>query len=149
MMKDRTGSTSIIAVAVQLHTFAMKKLFVTLPCLVLAFLTHAQEPVLIGGGSTRPQPVMGYSQPYKVVIKQPRLRQSKPGCIMVASTLATGCDKGYRRTVAQASCWPAYPTSTGFGCYKSYQNSYRASPTVIYFGGGEAAARGYSFRHRR
>ena len=149
MLKDQTGSTSIHLVAVQLQTFAMKKIFLALPCLTVAFLTHAQEPVLIGGGSTRPQPVMGYSQPYKIIIKQPVLRQTKAGCVMVASTLAEGCDKGYRRAAAQSSCWPAYPASTGFGYYKTYQNSGCASPTVIYFGGGEAAARGYSFRHRR
>ncbi len=127
----------------------MKNTLLTLPCLALAFLTHAQEPVLIGGGSTRPQPVMGYSQPYKIIIKQPVLRQTKAGCVMVAGTLAAGCDKGYRRAVGRSSGWTAYPASTGSGYYKTYQNSGCASPTVIYFGGGEAAARGYSFRHRR
>lgn len=104
---------------------------------------HAQEPVLIGGGTTRPQPVMDYTPPPAPAVPvathvRVRYEYEASSVPITSGSCAPrpACDSSY-------TTYPAYPRNSYYpaaGC---------ASPSIIYFGRGEAARRGYSFRARR
>jgi hypothetical protein len=104
----------------------------------------AQEPVLIAGGSTPPQPVMG-----------PMLAPAGPIPVSYAAPVAYVrpvqiVSGGYYSAPnviyfgGPNSCY--YNTYPG-GCYRPGCSYY--SPSVIYFGRGEACERGYAFRYPR
>jgi hypothetical protein len=113
-----------------------------------ALCVAAQEPVLIAGGSTPPTAVMGSlvsppaiqpsAYPVTVVYQQPVVYV--PAVPVVAGVVCSppnviyfgGPNSGY---------------SGGNGGY--YRPNCAYSPSVIYFGRGEAYQRGYAFRHPR
>lgn len=130
--------------AVNPHLFAMKTLLPPAALvLVLSTVTLvAQEPALIGGGSTRPQPVMDYIPPAPAIVNPPAIQHVRVRYEYEASSIPVGAlPCGTRQP-----CVSTYPSS-----YTTFPNYYSgcASPTVIYFGRGEAARRGYNFRHSR
>ena len=102
----------------------------------------AQEPVLIAGGSTPPAPVMN-----------PAVYQSVASPVTVVYQTPVV----YVPVVASAVC--SAPNVIYFGgpnsCYSGsspggyYRPDCAYSPSVIYFGRGEAWQRGYAFRHPR
>src|SRR5262245_57609976 len=116
---------------------------VSLPA--LARPSAAREPVLIAGGSTPPQPVMGAM-----------LAPAAPVPIPVA-----GAPVVYVRPVQVVSGgYYSAPNVIYFGgpnsCYyNTYPGGYYRSgcsyysPSVIYFGRGRACERGDAFRHLR
>lgn len=123
------------------------KLLLLLACLlslVSSPLVTAQEPSLIGGGSTRPQPVMDYIPPAPVVVTPPAVQHVRIRYEYEASSVPVGATT----CAVPQPCSPTYPSSS-YTMYPNYRYSGCASPTVIYFGRGEAARRGYSFRHSR
>jgi hypothetical protein len=111
-----------------------------------AFHVSAQEQVLIAGGSTPPTAVMG-SAAY-----QPA---AQPAAYPVAVVYQP--QVVYVPVVAGGAC--SAPNVIYFGgpnsCYsRDYRGGYYRpdcaySPSVIYFGRGEACQRGYAFRHPR
>jgi hypothetical protein len=105
----------------------------------------AQEPALIGGGSTRPQPVMDYVPPAPAVVNPPAVQHVRIRYEYEASSVpvsALPC------TTPRPPCASTYSYPSSYTTYPSYYQGC-ASPTVIYFGRGEAARRGYHFRHSR
>jgi hypothetical protein len=106
----------------------------------------AQDQVLIAGGSTPPTPVMG-SMAYPPAA-QPT---AYPVAVVYQPQVV------YVPVVTGGVC--AAPNVIYFGgpnsCYSSgygggyYQPGCAYSPSVIYFGRGEAYQRGYAFRHPR
>jgi len=114
-----------------------------------AFYLPAQEPVLIAGGSTPPTAVMGSVsyQPAAQPVAYPVAVVYQPPVVYVPAV----------PLVAGGAC--SAPNVIYFGgpnsCYSSgyhggyYRPDCAYSPSVIYFGRGEAYQRGYAFRHPR
>jgi hypothetical protein len=123
-----------------------------LPAMLLtissALCVAAQEPVLIAGGSTPPTAVMGSmvsppaiqpaAYPVAVVYQQPVVYV--PAVPAVAGGVCSPPNVIYFG--GPNSCY-----SIGHGSY--YRPNCAYSPSVIYFGRGEAYQRGYAFRHPR
>ncbi len=132
-------------VAVKPHLPTMKTTLVGVGLLILAsFISlHAQEPVLIGGGATRPQPVMEYTPPPAPAV--PVAQHVRIRYEYEASSVPITAGNCAPRP-AYDSSYTSYPT---YPRYSSYSAPGCAPPTVIYFGRGEAARRGYAFRSRR
>lgn len=105
----------------------------------------SQEPALIGGGSTRPQPVMDYTPPAPVVLNPPAVQHVRIRYEYEASSVPVGA---LHCATPKPPCSSTYNFPSSYATYPSYYQSC-ASPTVIYFGRGEAARRGYNFRHSR
>lgn len=135
-------------VAAQLTT-AMK-ISPVIACLLLVSvvtIAKAQEPALIGGGSTRPQPVMDYVPPAPIVVNPPAQQHVRIRYEYEASSIPLGA----------LPCEPRIPCAysdghpSAYTTHPAYPGYYQGcpSPTVIYFGRGEAARRGYNFRHTR
>jgi hypothetical protein len=119
----------------------------------------AQEPVMIAGGSAPPRAVMssGAAQPapqpaayaaVPVVYQQPVV-YVPAGPAMVNGAYAPGACAPYpaRNVVyfgGPNSCYYANGYSSSY-----YRPDCAYSPSVIYFGRGEACQRGYAFRHYR
>lgn len=125
----------------RMRTFLASAFISCLPQLLLA-----QGPVLIGGGSTHPQPVMGWHNSPRVVVTKVVFRQEvNPLNPYAVASLNCGNETPLVSQVAVASY------SSGQHCAENYRmsRSYRATSSAIYFGRGESCQRGYSFRHQR
>jgi len=119
--------------------------FIAFLALGIAVPSIAQEPVLIAGGSTPPQPVMApmlapAAAPLPIAYPAP-VAYARPvqivsgGYYSAPNVIYFG---------GPNSCY--YNTYPG-GCYRPGCSYY--SPSVIYFGRGEACERGYAFRYPR
>src|SRR5262249_12720827 len=119
----------------------------------LALNSHlqAQEPVLIAGGSTPPTPIM---------VTQPAAAVSAVPAVPVVYVPVMAPPVVYAPPVQIVSGgYVNPPTVIYFGgpnsCYNaSFYGGYcrpgcSYSPSVIYFGRGEACQRGYAFTHPR
>jgi hypothetical protein len=124
----------------------MKTIFpaVVLATIASALMSVAQEPVLIAGGPTPPTAlgVPAVSAEYAV----PVACATPVACAPVGQVvLATGYQ-------APNVVYFGGPNSL---YYNTYNRDYSrpsfsgCSPTVVYFGRGEACQRGYAFRHYR
>ena len=125
----------------------MKILLASVFISCLPHLILAQGPVLIGGGTTHPQPVMGGLGSPRVVVTKVVFRQEvNPLNPYATASLNCGTETPLVSEVAVAS----YSSSQ-----QRCADTYRFSPSlcskasVIYFGRGESCQRGYSFRHQR
>jgi hypothetical protein len=114
---------------------------------LLPQLLLGQGPVLIGGGSTHPQAVMGgHSSPRVVVTKVIFRQEVNPLNPYAAASLNCGPETPHISQVAVASYSPADPLCA---------STYRICPprhtarSVIYFGRGESCQRGYAFSRPR
>jgi hypothetical protein len=105
----------------------------------------AQEPVLIGGGSAPITPIV-VNQPAVAAPTVPVMYMPMPVAMVPAYPAACA-----QPLVYGGNCTP--PNVIYFGGPNSYYNNCRPvctySPSVIYFGRGEACQRGYAFRHPR
>lgn len=114
--------------------------------LVASVVTNsAQEPVLIGGGSTRPQPVMDYFPPTPVAVNPPALQYVRIRYDYEASSVPVGAVSS---CATPTPCGSTYSYPSSYTTYPRYHQGC-AQPSVIFFGRGEAARRGYNFRHSR
>ena len=110
-----------------------------------AFCLPAQEPVLIAGGSTPPTAVMG-SVSYQPVAYPVAVVYQPPVVYLPAVPVVAGGAYSAPNVIyfgGPNSCY----SSGHHGGY--YRPDCAYSPSVIYFGRGEACQRGYAFRHPR
>lgn len=125
----------------------MKTLIVSAFITCLAELVPAQGPVLIGGGSTHPQPVMGGHSSPRVVVTKVVFRQTvNPLNPYATASLNIGTEAPLVSEVAVATYSPWRPN-----CNDTYRftRSHYSTPSVVYFGRGESCQRGYAFRNHR
>jgi hypothetical protein len=128
-----------------------------LPAILLtiasALSLKAQEPVMIAGGSTPPTAVMSQAvaqpvaqpaaYPVTVVYQQPVV-YVPAAPVVVGGTCAPYPARNVVYFGGANSCYYANGYSGGY-----YRPDCGYSPSVIYFGRGEACQRGYAFRHFR
>src|SRR5262245_35949794 len=114
--------------------------------LAIAVRSVAQEPVLIAGGSTPPQPVMGAMLAPAAPVPIP-VACAAPVVYVRPVQVVSGGYYSAPNVIyfgGPNSCY--YNTYPG-GCYRPGCSYY--SPSVIYFGRGRACERGDAFRHLR
>lgn len=127
-----------------MKTFLLSSLLVAFPAVLLA-----QGPVMIGGGTTSPQPVMGMRTSTRTVITRVVFTQDvNPLNPYATASMNVGAEAPVVSEVAVSTYTPVHYSSACYDSSPHYRSACASSP-VIFFGRGESCRRGYAFaRHR-